>query len=579
MAGRPFDTRLRVAGWLELNGPLHVGGLGADPYVDLPVAVDGRSRLYVPGTSLAGALRGWMTGTSERHRLGQLWGFVADQAGPDAGVPVSGLPEGADGQASRVVVRDGLLCEAADLARPLPRRLLEARTSVGIDRWSGTAAEGILYSRSVVPAGSYLRLELDVESTRATWDRDRARLAALLDALRAGAIPLGGAVSRGLGRVRLRDDVAVEEQSFADREGLLAFLRGGGRVLTVDTLRAEAAAAGGDAGLTTRQHLTVTVDWKPLAPVMVRADRAGAELDALPLTGRSGDGLLRLVIPGGSLKGALRAHAERILRTVARVSTGEPSSPSSSSARSSSARSSASPSLTGFHDQLRIPQLAPAWALFGEPPRMARQRAAGDEPRPVPWGRGALLVDDCVSAETLDASQWERLLVEKTMPADLRGWLSTNKLEQADHVAIDRWTGGAADKLLFTVLEPWAVAWQPITMTLDLSRLGDLANPPGESADLLGESDEPADAGPAPDVVLALLLLVLRDLEQGRLPLGQGVNRGFGDVEATVLVRDPAGADQPLADFLSSSRGTRVKAAWRDYCASLDAAAASEVTA
>ncbi|MDT3440480.1 RAMP superfamily CRISPR-associated protein [Pseudofrankia sp. BMG5.37] len=558
MAGRPLDIRLRVAGWLELRGPLHVGGLGGDPSVDLPVAVDGRSRLYVPGTSLAGALRGWMTGTSARHRLGQLWGFVPDSDEPDpqeVGDPDIDPVRRAEGQASRVVLRDGLLCETADLGSPLPRRRLEIRTSVGIDRWTGTAAEGILFTRAIVPAGTYLSFELDVESTDETRARDRARLVALLDALRAGEISLGGAVSRGLGRLRLLDDVTIDEQDFAGKSGLLAFLRDGGQRRSLADMRA--AAVADDAALTARRHLVVTVVWEPIAPVMVRADRAGGELDSLPLTGRVSDGpdgspQLRLAIPGGSLKGVLRTRAELILRTVAGETTGEPASV---------------PLSAEFHDQLRMAVLQPVWALFGEPPRLPGRRARDETPRRIPWGRGAAQVDDCVSADTLDARQWERLVVEKDIPADLRAWMTANRLEQADHVAIDRWTGGAADKLLFTVLEPWAVDWLPITVTLDLDRLDELENRPERP-------EERVEPGPESDVAVGLLLLVLRDLELGRLPIGQGVNRGFGDITASVTVRHPDdGVPRPLADYVRSDQGTRAMDAWRAYCASLFAVA------
>ena len=34
------------------------------------------------------------------------------------------------------------------------------------------------------------------------------------------------------------------------------------------------------------------------------------------------------------------------------------------------------------------------------------------------------------------------------------------------HVAVDRWTGGAAENLLFSVAEPVSASWQPIQMSL-----------------------------------------------------------------------------------------------------------------
>ena len=81
------------------------------------------------------------------------------------------------------------------------------------------------------------------------------------------------------------------------------------------------------------------------------------------------------------------------------------------------------------------------------------------------------------------------------------------------HVAVDRWTGGAAENLLFSVQEPVSAQWQPLWMSLDAGR----ASPADQ------------DGGQA----LALLLLILRDLADGWLPLGFGGTRGRGSVRVS----------------------------------------------
>ncbi|MCK9878664.1 RAMP superfamily CRISPR-associated protein [Frankia sp. Ag45/Mut15] len=618
MAGRPLHTRLRVAGWLRLAAPLHVGGLSLDADVDLTVAVDGQSRLYVPGTSLAGALRSWLVGVadaadaadiSERSPL-DLWGYAAptpearpdDPGGPPAhpGRRITTL----EARASRIVVRDALVCATrpADPTMPpgdedlLAPARVEVRTSVGIDRYSATAADRILYSRAVVPAGAFLRLEIDVESGTdpAVRTLDRTRLGALLDALAAGELRLGASASRGLGKVILDDDVRIVEHDLSSRAGLLAVLRdpaclsGSARQELTD-LRDTSGHGTGEHGAA-RELLTVTVAWTPRAPVMVRADRAGLVADVLPLTGAGGEpgdaGKVRLVLPGSSLKGAWRAHAERILRTTA----SRPALASATTAPQDSRDASSAPE--DFHDQLGENCLRPVWALFGEPPRPARP--ADEPPKPVravgaqldtdgvPWGRGALRFDDAVSVRALDADEWGLLvrgepssrLGAEGLPDDdsrftrqMRGWLADAGIAQADHVAIDRWTGGAADKLLFSVLEPWRVAWRPLTLTLDITRLRMLEAASADAA--------PPDAAPRWQVVVALLVLLLRDLAVGRIPLGGSVNRGFGDVTVERIGMrwtgrppgEPAISDGEitLAELLASERGAELVDAWRTY--------------
>src|SRR5262249_40476034 len=97
--------------------------------------------------------------------------------------------------------------------------------------------------------------------------------------------------------------------------------------------------------------------------------------------------------------------------------------------------------------------------------------------------------------------------------------------QQAFHVAVDRWTGGAAEGFLYSVLEPNGIHWEPIRLTLDLTRLR--------------KDGERNDRDPA----VALLLLVLRELSAGCIPLGFGVNRGMGAIEIRDILFRPEGLD------------------------------------
>jgi len=481
-----MNLRLRLRGWLQVRTPLHVGGITLDPAEALPVAVDGRDRPYVPGTSLAGALRAWMRGVDTRSEaLGDLWGFVPDGQS-DAG------------QASRVVVHDSLITTSTalatdgtpvDLIDPLT---LPSREGVGIDRLTGAAAPEILYSRTIIPVGSYLRLELDVESTTGQIERDRARLSELRAALAAGQIPLGASTSGGLGVVRLVGET-ISEQDLTTAQGLLAVLRG--EVSDIDLTDT------GDAGLPARREsLLVEISWRPLAPVMVRASGEGPVIGTLPLSSKCEEGAYVLNLPGRSIKGVLRSHAEFIERTARGVcAPGRPYEDTSARAHSDNFRA-------------QLDQLPAIKALFGT----ASRRSADDD---FAWGHGALTAHECVTTTRIPADLWEILTDglkdgdQASLPSDERERLAAAGMDQADHVAIDRWTGGAADERLFSVLEPHGVEWEPIRLSVDLTRLGGRRH-----------------------TCMALLLLVLRDLKYGRIPLGGMVTRGFGDIEVESIV-------------------------------------------
>ncbi|MFE1412235.1 RAMP superfamily CRISPR-associated protein [Streptomyces sp. NPDC058746] len=515
---RPTTHRLRVRGWLQALAPLHVGGAGGDPNGALTVAVDGQGRPYVPGTSLAGALRTLLhpasgsDGGPHGERANSLWGYVK-----------SGTQEGT---VSRFTVHDGLLATTTDLtddaraAAPLPTSRLEQRHSVGIDRHTGTAAPGILHSRAVVPQGTFLRLELDLGTTAAQLANDRATVRRLLALLRDGRLRIGAARTRGLGRLTLVEGrTDVYEQDLSTPAGLLQALTtpvGGSLWPRTDWTEEKAPADG---------LLRVRVDWSPSAPVMVRSGTDGFTVDAVPLATATAPDRVALALPGSALKGALRSHAERIERTARALDA--PTAPPGAGIPDQAA---------AFRHQLD--QLPAIGLLFGTAPD------AG------PGGLGALTVDDCTTEQTIPATEWQQVYdppAQDGSTAHLAA-LRPYGLERADHVAIDRWTGGAADGRLYSVLEPHGLTWQPLTLTVDLDRLA------------LRDADWQ-------DAAQALLLFLLRDLAAGRVPLGYATNRGLGDITVhRITLTSPTEPDPvDLTVFLTGSRAKDLTHAWRAY--------------
>ncbi|MEU7002658.1 RAMP superfamily CRISPR-associated protein [Nonomuraea sp. NPDC046570] len=536
--GRHVTSRVRARGWLRTESPVHVGGLSTDPSEPLPIALDGLGRPYVPGTTLAGVLRSWSRGADPDALLHDLWGT----AGEDS-----------EGGASRVIVADALVTSDTRLdaqslpLSPINRALMEFRPSVGIDRVTGTAAPEFLYGRQVVPAGCLLRLEIDIESA-ADSDQavDEARMGAFLAALSAGEIRIGAATGRGLGSVRLLDDpLEVVVERFDSPQGLLAVLRG-----DAVRVRPEASLSAVAPQLPARREfLHVQVVWRPLAPVMVRATPSGLSVDTLPLTTRVDQRHLTLVLPGGSLKGALRAHAEFVERTARFTPDGVPETTASHGASVAATPRAASGDPAAGHStafRAQLDQLPAVRDLFGAARDDVKDRRAG-----------ALRAEECTALITIPETLWRAVNGADPLPAAspgeraelpeaVRDRLDDLGMAQADHVALDRWTGGAADGRLFSVLEPHSVEWEPVRLSIDLTRLG---------------------AGR--ERALALLLLTLRDLVEGRIPLGASVNRGFGDIEISeiTLIGGPWPTQVKLPEALDGPEISTIARAWTDYLA------------
>lgn len=379
----------------------------------------------------------------------------------------------------------------------------ELREGVGIDRRWGTAADKIKYDRAVLPRGTTVTFEASVEFSGAPSAPEhglaKAAVGELLDALTRGEIRLGAGKTRGLGHVRL-DRLDVREEDLISQSGLLAALRGQAPHRSLEELRASAPAG----ARTACPRLDLRVHWRPLGPVMVKAERDGLAVDTLPLVTATG-AALTFVLPGSALKGVLRAHAERIVRTVADLGdVGD-----------------------DFLRQVEVPLVTSVFGTAGKPAQRGADRgsgadeaadeqeaARGNEPKP---GLAALAVEDCCATSPVTRDLWsavEQAVDEQALLSALGALgLKGARLEHAFHVAVDRWTGGAAESLLFSVLEPHGLAWEPLRLRLDLTRLA-------------ARERRPA---------LALVFLVLRDLGQGRLPIGYAGNRGLGAIEVDAL--------------------------------------------
>lgn len=524
---RMINSRLQIKGDLVTAGPLHVGGLGGDADIDLNLAVDGQGQIYVPGTSLAGALRSWMLKRSSAKDVDSLWGFQKPPAeiGP-------GTTDGERGWASFVIVEDGLVRCAPEA--------IEVRDGVGIDRVTGAAAERAKYNRAILPRGTAINFEMQVEfpcdsetgkPNQTHERRAKALLGDLLQALHLGQIRLGAAKTRGLGRVRL-EGLTVREQQLMTRDGMLASLRGIKRKTSLDELCSQPIE------LKPQPRLCIAIHWTPYGPIMVKAGHEGIAADMLPLV--SGvDGTLGLVLPGSSIKGSLRSQAERIVRTVCGL------------------RAPADEKTDVFSRQLEFDSLAAPLVtkLFGvagkkskrgDQPETNASKEQSDDHDPLP-GLGALSVDDCFATQRTTRAQWGDIESAKD-EAQLRSALNNaglDKFQQAFHVAIDRWTGGVAGGALYSVIEPHAVDWEPIQLTLDLARFSETERIPA----------------------VCLLLLVLRDLCDGRIPLGFGVNRGMG---ATRVDRvEIRGADINTDDILGGLQQATLDSEAKDFFAGI----------
>jgi CRISPR/Cas system CSM-associated protein Csm3 (group 7 of RAMP superfamily) len=247
----------------------------------------------------------------------------------------------------------------------------------------------------------------------------------------------------------------------------------------------------------------------------------------MPLVSANGAGQEAPVIPGSSSKGALRQQSERILATVFQRSVADTEQ-----------------GRERFIGQLA--RMALVETLYGAVKKKRKEEGPEapnvDDGAKRP-GRGALGVDDCLAVRSLPRADWQAIadvaLVKDSATAEekagaiaVRARAAANSIDIATHVAIDRWTGGAADGALFTAAEPH-LEWEPIRIEIDPTRLV-----PSDKED----KEKVADCETVAQAAIALLLLTLKDLAAGLVSLGFGVNRGYGDIEVRSVTVTVEGA-------------------------------------
>lgn len=451
---RPLASRLVLSGILVNRTALHIGSGSTSALTDMPVARDGAGRLHIPGTSLAGPIRHLCQRRFGQEAIEELFGYTG--------------PHGTEGKAGRILIDDA----------PTESSAVELRDHVVIAAETGTAKPGFKFDREIVPPETKFRLRIEVEIPPADEEGDDRRenfmtmLATIRHALKVGEVCLGGSSTRGLGRVQMTEDDVTEER-FDKKQA------------TLDTLKARF-------GLTKptkaslpecryrSEHLTITIGWKPIEPLMVRAGIEGEGVDALPLV-TSINGQLHAVLGGSSIKGTLRSHARKIVNTLGVEST--------------------------IVD-----------CLLGAP--KATPKGGKDKHKGPKLGKSALSVADIHARRSLSPTEWQKLVDTKDVvlvASELRN-TKWNGSGISHHVAIDRWTGGAAENLLYTRLEPGDLEWPDIVMEIDFH--------------FLQEHDEAA---------IALLVLLLQDMVHGQIRLGGQVNRGMGAIEINKLEMDAIG--------------------------------------
>ena len=531
-------TRYELTIPVELTSELHIGGVDAVPDRDgegtlIRFNRNGLDEPTIPGRSIRGAVRAACDiarqamkdtgdpatqdgGVFSKASWVSLWGDDTDYTGKSL------RDRRLRSDDSLPIRQSALTFHAVSFPQykdsgpgesPLPRR-----HGVGIDRTTGAASDGALYEHEFLPRGTKFDISITAEGRDgekmgrdqsegipgpAPSDSVKKLLEIIVDILKSGAVCLGGRTGSGQGTIQVIEPKLRRTGKTTDTGALTAPADVLDALIGPDSEGTPVPLELG--GWSLEEPARVTITWWSPTGIFVAEDeeltkQRKEEAQKKDPTANGVTEPLRdpsvpwdeaqLLIPGTSIRGALRSRASRIARTIL----------------------AARDELSTFTSHDLHEQIAAE-------PNLVRYMFGSTE------YRGAITVHDCLSTE--------------------RG-----KRIEVTHNAIDRWTGGVIDGGLFTEAVYLGTEWEPITIDIDLRQLlsnieaekGEAKSKPKEAETKETEPDDQKDSqqrehvyAPYARAAYVLLGLVLAELSAGTLPLGSRSTRGLGQVVVSTI--------------------------------------------
>lgn len=538
-------TRYELTIPVELRSELHIGGVDPVPDRDgegtvIRFNLNGLKEPTIPGRSIRGAVRAACDvarqalddagdpatqdgGVFSKASWVSLWGDDTDYTGKSAND--RGLPS----DASLPIRKSALTFHAVPFPKykdsdsgesPLPRR-----HGVGIDRTTGAASDGALYEHEFLPRGTAFAIRITAEGRDGEQKNGTERkgskqsegipgpassatveklLEFIVDVLKSDTFSLGGRTGSGQGKIQVIEPKLRRFSGTTDAGTLTTPADVLNALIGQDEEGTSLPLKLGGWSLEKPARITITW-WSPTGIFVAEDEKLTKQRKAAQEAENKKKGIeeevhevvyplrdpseewenAQLLIPGTSIRGALRSRASRIARTVL------------------AARRELEPFAShDLHDQIATE------------PNLVRYMFGCTE------YRGAIAVHDCLSKKT-------GTCVEVT------------------HNAIDRWTGGVIDGGLFTEAVYLGTEWEPITIDIDLRQLlsnieaekGEAKGKPKEAGTKETQQDVQKDSqqrehvyAPYARAAYVLLGLVLAELSAGTLPLGSRSTRGLGQV-------------------------------------------------
>jgi CRISPR/Cas system CSM-associated protein Csm3 (group 7 of RAMP superfamily) len=280
--------KILLIGQIECLSPFHIGS-GKGKYSDLDILCDMDRKPFIPATSFVGILRH----TCQRYfkdspLFEDFWGYTKDKNGQQSGICCSELTYiGKEDESPEVVIRDGIeICGEKGLVKQRGKFDFELVEREGRFR---------------------LCMEFTYRENNETFVRQTVRT--IYQLLAEERIRIGAKTNNGLGQIRLlQEQTHIYLYDFTKKMDLFHWLtQNFSQQNTISPeLLAEPVHLGAD------RVFTIIATLKIKNSLIIRSYSHQPEMPHTTQLRSKND----CVIPGSSLKGAIRARAERIVNTL-----------------------------------------------------------------------------------------------------------------------------------------------------------------------------------------------------------------------------------------------------------------------
>lgn len=280
--------KIIIQGKIHLMSPLIIGS-GKDDYADIEVLKDVKGIPYIPATSVIGVLKHYFYEnfpndlTEETH---QFWGFSEK-------VKLNGKPTQNSAQSAFV-------CHDLDTSNAP----IMVRDGVKIDPQNQVAKKGAKYDYEIVDRGAVFNIHWEV-TLRKQYDTETFKriLATIIELLKSGTISFGAKTNSGFGKCKLKD-IQVSEFDFSKKEDVLKWLK--------QDFTNSKSYLNSNPFLKEENSFCIEAKFAVKNSIIVRSYSEKINMpDAMSISSNGA-----FVLPGTSIKGAIRNRATRILKTL-----------------------------------------------------------------------------------------------------------------------------------------------------------------------------------------------------------------------------------------------------------------------